>query len=52
MRTTLQKSQKVLTPEGEGTVLEIIGEKIIVKLDTGEEKTFKEDELLDDADAG
>jgi len=52
MRTTLQKSQQVLTPEGEGRIIEIIGENITVKLNSGEEKTFREDELLDDSDAG
>jgi preprotein translocase subunit YajC len=52
MRTVLQKGQQVLTPEGLGTVDEIIGEEITVKLDTGEKKAFSDEDLQDNSDAG
>jgi hypothetical protein len=47
-----QKGQKVITPDGEGYVEEIIGEDISVKLSNGEKREYKEDDLEDDADQG
>jgi hypothetical protein len=52
MNTAFQKGQKVLTPEGEGLIEEIIGEDIIVKLNSGDEKSFSEDQIEDDSDQG
>ncbi|MGY3215080.1 hypothetical protein [Mucilaginibacter sp. HD30] len=52
MRTVFQKGQQVLTPEGLGTIDEIIGEEITVKLQTGEKKAFSDEELEDNSDAG
>jgi hypothetical protein len=52
MRTIFQKGQQVLTPEGLGTIDEIIGEKITVKLATGEKKVFSDEDLEDNSDDG
>jgi preprotein translocase subunit YajC len=50
--SAIQKGQQVCTPDGGGLVEEIIGEKIVVKLDNGETKTFAEEEITDDSSAG
>jgi hypothetical protein len=42
----------VISPEGEGEVVDAIGDKIDVKLDNGTTKTFYWDELTDNNDAG
>jgi len=52
MNSAFQKGQKVLTPEGEGLIEEIIGEEIIVRLNSGGVKTFNAAQLEDDADQG
>lgn len=52
MRTAFQKGQKVLTPEGEGVVEEIIGDEVKVKLSSGGVKIFSPDQLVDDSDQG
>lgn len=46
------KGQRVISAAGEGEVVEAVGEKIVVKLDSGEEHTFNWDELQDNSDAG
>jgi hypothetical protein len=46
------KGQRVISPEGEGEVVDAIGEEIEVKLDKGEIKKFSWDELTDNNDAG
>jgi hypothetical protein len=46
--SALQESQRVSTPDGKG----LIGKKIVVKLDSGETKTYQEDEITDDSSAG
>ena len=46
------KGQRVITPEGEGEVEDAIGDKIIVKLDSGHTQTFASDELEDNNSAG
>ena len=46
------KGQRVLTPKGEGEVVDATGDKIIVKLDKGSTETFPSDDLTDDNDAG
>jgi hypothetical protein len=50
--SALQESQRVSTPDGKGLIEEIIGKKIVVKLDSGETKTYQEDEITDDSSAG
>ncbi|QHS56868.1 hypothetical protein GWR56_15430 [Mucilaginibacter sp. 14171R-50] len=50
--STFVKGQKVITPRGEGYVVEISGNDATVKLDGGEEATVRTDELEDDSDAG
>jgi len=37
------KGQRVITPEGEGEVTDAIGDKIVVKLDSGATQTFPSD---------
>ncbi|PAW92394.1 hypothetical protein CKK33_02340 [Mucilaginibacter sp. MD40] len=46
------KGQRVTTPEGEGDVLEVIGDEIKVKLSSGDVRTFAEADLHDDSAAG
>jgi preprotein translocase subunit YajC len=52
MNANLKKGQKVITPDGEGIVEEIIAEKITVKLSNGQLKTYNSGQLEDDSDAG
>jgi len=40
--------QRVITPEGNGEVVDAISEKIVVKLDNGSTQTFPSDDLQDD----
>lgn len=44
--------QRVITHEGKGEVLDAIGDKIVVKLDSGFTETFPSDDLQDDNNAG
>lgn len=46
------KGQRVLSPEGEGEVVDAIGDKIVVKLDSGTTQTFTSAELEDNNSAG
>jgi hypothetical protein len=46
------KGQRVITSEGNGEVMDAIGDQIQVKLDNGEIKYFLSDDLTDDNDAG
>ncbi len=46
------KGQRVISVEGEGEVIDALGDKIVVKLDSGETQTFNSDELQDNSDAG
>lgn len=46
------KGQRVLTPAGEGEVIDAIGDKIVVKLDNGKTETFPSDEVQDNSNAG
>ena len=46
------KGQRVISPVGEGEVIDAIGDKIVVKLDSGEIQTFPSEELQDNSDAG
>jgi hypothetical protein len=46
------KGQRVITPDGEGEVVDAIGDNIEVKLDNGETQTFPSGELTDNNDAG
>lgn len=46
------KGQKVITPSGEGHVVDTIGDKIVVQLPSGETAQFAEADLEDDSDAG
>lgn len=52
MQTAFQKGQKVISPDGEGLIEEISGDEIIVRLQSGEIKTYAADDLEDDADPG
>ncbi|WP_165852038.1 hypothetical protein [Mucilaginibacter terrenus] len=46
------KGQKVLAPEGEGSVIEVNGGEVKVKLSNGEVKSYQGTDLEDDSDAG
>jgi hypothetical protein len=46
------KGQRVITPEGEGEVIDAIGDNIEVKLDTGPTQTFSSEDLQDNNSAG
>ncbi|MDB5011589.1 MAG: hypothetical protein JWR67_2372 [Mucilaginibacter sp.] len=46
------KSQQVITPAGVGEIIEIIGDKVKVKIESGEIKVFKEEEIEDNSSAG
>jgi hypothetical protein len=52
MGILFQKGQKVITPDGEGLVEEILGGQITVKLSSGKTGTYSADQLEDDADQG
>jgi hypothetical protein len=46
------KGQRVTSPGGPGEVIEVIGDKVVVKLDSGETNTFPADDVEDDSSAG
>jgi hypothetical protein len=46
------QGQRVITPHGEGEVVDAIGDKIVVKLDNGSTETFRADDVTDNSDAG
>ena len=46
------KGQRVITVVGEGEVVDAVGDKIVVKLDSGEIQTFAAEEIQDNNDAG
>jgi hypothetical protein len=46
------KGQRVITPDGEGEVVDATGDNIVVKLDKGETRTFPTGDLTDNNDAG
>ena len=46
------KVQRVISPDGEGEVVDAIGDNITVKLDKGKTETFPSDDLEDDNSAG
>jgi len=50
--TALPKGLRITSPDGSGEVIEVIGDKVVVKLDAGETKTFPSDKVEDDGSAG
>jgi uncharacterized protein YueI len=46
------KGQRVVSPDGQGEVLETIGDKVVVKLDSGEVRTYPSGDIEDDSSAG
>lgn len=46
------KGQRVITPQGEGEVVDAIGDHIVVKLDNGHTETFPSDDVHDNNSAG
>ena len=53
MNTNLQIGQKVVTPDGQGTVEQINGEMVTVKLDNGQKiKVYYANEVEDNSNAG
>lgn len=50
--SALLKGQRVSSPEGPGEVIEAIGDKVVVKLDSGTTGTFAMDDITDESNAG
>lgn len=50
--TAYVKGQKVITPSGNGFVEKVEGDKVSVKLESGDIEIFTESDLEDDSDAG
>lgn len=46
------KGQRVTSPDGQGEVIDSVGDKIVVQLDNGHTETFPADQLEDDSNAG
>jgi hypothetical protein len=46
------KGLRITSPGGPGEVIEVTGDNVVVKLDTGEIKTFRSDDVIDDSSAG
>lgn len=46
------KGQRVVSPDGQGEVLETTDDSVVVKLDSGEIKTYPSDDVEDDSSAG
>jgi hypothetical protein len=46
------KGQRVITPEGEGEVIDASGDKVLVKLDNGRTETFSSEDMQDNTNAG
>jgi uncharacterized protein YueI len=46
------KGQRVVSPDGKGEILETIGDKVVVKLDSGEVRTYASGDIEDDSSAG
>lgn len=46
------KGQRVVTPKGEGEVVDAVGDKIVVKLDNGKTEDFASGDLQDNNSAG
>jgi hypothetical protein len=46
------KGQRVSTADGEGEVVETMGDKVVVKLDSGATTTFPADDVQDNSSAG
>lgn len=46
------KGQRVITPDGDGEVVDSIGDSISVKLDNGETRDFPAGDLEDNNSAG
>ena len=51
-KNNFEKGQRVISPDGEGEVLELSGNTVKVRLNTGEIRTYNAEHLSDDADAG
>jgi hypothetical protein len=52
MGAALLKGQRITSPGGPGEVIETIGDKVVVQLDSGETSTYSSDEVSDDSNAG
>jgi hypothetical protein len=44
--------QRVIPPEGDGEVVDAVGDNIVVKLDNGATQIFPSNDLLDDNNTG
>ena len=52
IKIKFEAGQRVITPDGEGEIIHVLGNEIKVKLNSGTEKTYPADKLSDDSDAG
>ncbi|MDB5023224.1 MAG: hypothetical protein JWP78_979 [Mucilaginibacter sp.] len=52
MDASFQKGQKVITPDGEGLVEDILDDEITVRLNSGIVKSYSAGQLEDNADQG
>jgi len=52
IKIIFEKRQRVISPDGEGEVLELSGNTVKVRLNTGEIRTYNVEHFSDDADAG
>jgi hypothetical protein len=50
--TGLLMGQRITSPGGTGEVIETIGDKVVVKLDSGETNTYPDSEIVDNSSAG
>jgi hypothetical protein len=50
--TAFVKGQKIISPFGEGSVVEVTGDQVTILLESGEQKMVPLEELQDDSDAG
>jgi hypothetical protein len=52
MKNKFEAGQRVITPDGEGEVVEVMSNGVKVRLNSGTVKTYPADKLSDDSDAG
>ena len=50
--TALLIGQRITSPSGQGEVIEIIGDNVVIKLDSGETSTYPSANVTVDSSAG
>ncbi len=51
-KTKFVPGQRVITPDGEGEIIHVLGNEIKIKLNSGTIKSYSGDKLSDDSSAG